>query len=171
MSNRQRLREDFERETGGYTWHPWRWLFGALGAGLAVYLLLVAVTAVTLPFRTAQGVAERVADPNNVIFQYEKFHNLCALIVARDGEIPVAQQALDDHVKATKGQPDPISRNADETARLRTDLTGLKQDRIDTAQKYNADSRKLTQELFKSRGLPWRIEAGVTPDCDGVGAP
>jgi hypothetical protein len=169
MSNRSKLREDFASETGGYQWRPWRWLFGAFGAMLAVYLMAVAFTAVTLPFRTAQGVAEKVADPDNVVFQYEKFHNMCALIAIRDGEIVVAQKALDDHIKATKGQPDPLSRNADETARLRTDLTGLQQDRIETAQRYNADSRKLTQNPFKAGGLPYRVDES-TPDCDGTPA-
>jgi hypothetical protein len=164
-SNRQRFREDFREETG-YEWHPWRWFFGAVAVFLVVYLTLIAFTAVTMPFRSALGVGERVSNPDNVIFQYEKFHDLCAGIAAKDQQRATAAKAAAAFDKRTAGKDDPLGRNAEESARLHQVADGILLARQQDAQRYNADSRKFTQNLFKSKGLPYRIDDGVTPNCD-----
>jgi hypothetical protein len=164
-SNRGKFSRDFREETG-YRFRPWRWFFSAAGVLLVVFLVLVACTAVTMPFRSALGVGERVSNPDNVIFQYEKFHNLCAGIAAKDQQYATATKAAKDHDARTSGKDDPLGRKADESARLHQVADGIKLARQQDAQTYNADSRKWTQNIFKSRGLPYRIDDGVTPDCD-----
>lgn len=161
--NQRKLRRDFEEETGGYTWHPWRWAAGAGAVVVGGYVLSAALGFAAVPFE----IGKKVTNADNVIFQYEKFHDACAGIVALDGQHKTATDAATAFDKRTSGKPDPLSRNADESARLHTDANGLLQARQGAAQQYNADSRKLTQSLFKSKGLPYRIEDGVTPSCDG----
>jgi hypothetical protein len=165
MSNKGKFSREFEKETG-YKFHPWRWLFGAVGIFLAIYLVLVACTAVTMPFSSALGIGKRVTNPDRVIFTYEHFHDLCAGIFSKDQQYGTAIAAAREFDKRTKDKPDPLGRNADESARLHQDADGIKYARQQDAQQYNADSRKWTQNLFKSRGLPYRID-DTTPMCDG----
>jgi hypothetical protein len=165
-SNRKKLREDFKEETG-YEWHPWRWAAGILGAVITVWLIFGLLDIVSLPFRTGHGVAKKISNPNNVIFTYEHFHDLCGGIVGLDQQYATAAKEAAAFDKRTDGKADPLGRNAEESARLHQDAAGIKLARQQQAQTYNADSRKFTQNHFKSSRLPYRIEDGVTPDCDG----
>lgn len=165
-SNRRKLREDFKEETG-YEWHPWRWAAGALGLIVGIWIVLGLLSVVALPFRSGHGVAKRIANPDHVIFTYEHFHDLCGSIVAFDQQYATAAKEAAAFDKRTAGKPDPLGRNAEESARLHQDAAGIKLARQQQAQTYNADSRKFTQNLFKSSRLPYRIEDGSTPDCDG----
>ena len=165
-SNRTKLREDFKQETG-YEWHPWRWIAGGVAAVLAIWIGLGILDMVSLPFRSGHGVAKRIANPDHVIWSYEHFHDLCGSIVSFDQQYATAEKEAADFDKHTAGKKDPLGRNADESARLHQDAAGIKYARQQQAQTYNADSRKFTQNLFKSSRLPYRIEDGVTPDCDG----
>lgn len=146
--------------------NPLRWVLPAVAAVIGVYLLLIACTAVTMPFRTAHGVAKRVTNPDKVIFEYEHFHDLCGGIAAKDQQYGTAIAAARDFDKRADGKPDPLGRNADESARLHQDAAGIKLARQQDAQTYNADSRKWTRNIFKSKGLPYRIDE-TTPLCDG----
>jgi hypothetical protein len=130
-----------------------------------VFLADQAIGWISQPARTAAGVRERVGDPDNALFQYEKFHNACAAIVAWDKQYETAQAAAKRHDKRTQGKPDPLGRNADESNRLHQVADGILLTRQQAAEQYNADSRKWTQDLFKSRSLPFRI-SDATPDCD-----
>lgn len=161
--NQRKFREDFREETGGYTWHPWRWTAGVVGVIAGGYVLSAALGFAAVPFE----IGKKVTNADNVIFQYEKFHDACGNIIALDQQFATADQAATDFDKRTSGKPDPLSRNADESARLHTDANGIRQARQGAAQQYNADSRKWTQNLFKSKALPFRIEDGITPSCDG----
>ncbi|MDF5756601.1 hypothetical protein [Spongiactinospora sp. TRM90649] len=149
--------------------HPWsitRWLLTMFGVIALISLLVWGLGWVTQPFRTAEGVREQVADPDNAIFQYEKFHDACARIVTLDQQQAAAKKAATEHDERSRDKPDPIGRNADESARLHQVADGLKFTRQAAAQQYNADSRKWTQDLFKGRSLPFRI-TDDTPACDG----
>lgn len=165
MSNRGKFSHDFHEGTG-YHFRPWRWLFGGVGVLLAFYLVLVACTAVAMPFGSALGIQKRVTNPDRVIFNYEHFHDLCGGIFAKDQQYATASNAAKTFDKRTDGKPDPLGRNADESARLHQVADGIRYARQQDAQTYNADSRKWTQNIFKSRGLPYRIDS-ETPMCDG----
>lgn len=162
-SNRQRLRDDFSAETGGYQWRPWRWALGLLGVVVLVILTIFVVRLVFTPL----SVAGKVTNPDKVIFDYERFHDLCAGIAAKDQQYETALGTAERHDKRTKGEDDPLGRNAAESARLHQVADGIRLARQQDAQAYNADSRKLTRAPFKARDLPYRIEDGVTPECDG----
>lgn len=165
-SNRERFRDDFREETGGYEWHPWRWFLGAIAVILATYFAALFIGAVTLPFRTAHGVTKKVTNPDNVIFQYEKFHDNCNSVRALDQQYSEAVKDADAYAREIKGQDDPLGQKAGEVARLRSVAQGIRNQRISVAEQYNADSRKLTQSPFKSHSLPYRIDPNQTPSCE-----
>ncbi|WP_433513701.1 hypothetical protein ACQP2T_60825 [Nonomuraea sp. CA-143628] len=158
------FREEFETETG-FRWKPWRWFFAIVGICLVVFLTIQVVGWTTQPARTAAGVRERVGNADNALFQYEKFHDACAAVVAWDKQHETARAAAERHDKRTQGKPDPLGRNADESNRLHQVADGILLTRQKAAEQYNADSRKWTQDLFKSKSLPSRI-GDVTPNCD-----
>lgn len=158
------IREDFEDETGA-RWQPLKWVLWAVAIVAVIALGFYLIGWFTQPLRTAAGVRERVGNADNAIFQYEKFHDLCGGIVAYDQQHATAKAAAEAHDKRTAGKDDPIGRNADESARLHQVADGILFARQQKAQQYNADSRKWTQDLFKSKSLPYRIDDS-TPDCD-----
>lgn len=158
------VREDFEKDTG-IRWHPVRWFLAAVAIGLVIWLIFQLVGWITQPARTAAGVREKVGNADNALFQYEKFHDACGAIVAFDQQHATAQASAEAFDKRTAGKPDPLGRNADESNRLHQVADGLLYARQSAAQRYNADSRKWTQDLFKSKSLPFRIDDS-TPDCD-----
>ena len=164
LSNRARFREDFESETGGYQWHPWRWFFGIVGIIVLIYGTTVVLGFATTPIK----IGQKVTDPDNVFFQYEKFHDLCGGIVAKDEQYVTAKAAADAYDKRTARKPDPVGEIAKESGRLHQVADGITIARQQDAQQYNADSRKWTQNHFKSKGLPYRIDNGVTPNCDNT---
>ncbi len=159
------FREEWEKETGA-KWRPWKWFFVVVGIGLVVWLVFVGIGWLTQPIRTASGVRERVGNADNALFQYEKFHDQCAAVATFDDQYATAQAAAEAHDKRTAGKSDPLGRNADESARLHQVADGIRLARQSAAQRYNADSRKWTQDLFKSRSLPYRIDE-APPACDG----
>ncbi|GAA1623862.1 hypothetical protein GCM10009733_020630 [Nonomuraea maheshkhaliensis] len=158
------FREEFEEEFG-FRWKPWRWLIAAIGVVLIIVLIAYVIGWITQPARTAAGVRERVGNADNALFQYEKFHDACAAIVASDKQYQTAKTAAESHDKRMQGKPDPLGRNADESSRLHQVADGFLYTRQKAAEQYNADSRKWTQDLFKSKSLPYRI-GDATPDCD-----
>ena len=162
-SNRQRWEEDFSEATGGYKWSPFKWLVGIFVAIVVLVLTGYVIKLIFVPV----GVAEKVVNPDNVVFQYEKFHDACASIVAKDKNYETAKAEAEAHDKRTEGKDDPLGRNANESQRLHQVASGIKMIRDQEAEQYNSDSRKHTQKIFKAKGLPYRIEPGETPNCDG----
>lgn len=156
------FRRDFYEETG-FHFRPLRWVAGFVGIALVAYVLLALAGIVGAPF----GVARKVTNPDRVIFAYEHFHDTCGAVVALDQQYKTALKTAEAFDKRTKDEDDPLGRNADESSRLHQDAAGIALARQEKAQQYNADSRKYTQAVFKQRSLPYRIEDGVTPSCDG----
>ncbi|SET52147.1 hypothetical protein [Nonomuraea wenchangensis] len=143
-----------------------KWFLGVIGAALATWLVVVLIGWLTQPVRTANGVRERVGDPDNVLYQYEHFHDLCASVAATDVKIAAKQGEIAAYDKRhPDGDPSDRFQAAPKRDRLDTELTGLQQFRADQAAKYNADSAKANRSLFKDRDLPAEI-GDDTPDCN-----
>lgn len=159
------FRQEFLEETG-HKWRPWRWFFAVVGIGLAVWLVFVGVGWLTQPVRTASTIREKTGNADNVLYQYEHFHDLCAGVAATDKKIA----AKDAEIKAyDKRHPDGDKSDAYQAApkrdRLDTELTGLTQNRADLVEQYNADSAKANRSMFKDRSLPERL-GDDTPTCN-----
>lgn len=145
---------------------PLRWAFAAAGAFLAIVVIVWLVGWLTQPLRTSAGVRERVANPDNVLYQYEHFHDLCAGVRAADQKITVKQDEIAAYDKRhPDGDDSDRFQAAPKRDRLDTELSGLKQHRTDLAEQYNADSAKANRSLFKGWSLPERID-DATPTCN-----
>lgn len=159
------IREDFEEETG-INWRPWRWVFTIVAVIAVIALAWGVVGWLTQPLRTANGVRERVGDPDNVLYQYEHFHDLCAAVVATDKKISAKETEIAAYDKRhPDGDKSDQFQAAPKRDRLDTELTGLQQFRAEQAEKYNADSAKANRSLFKDRSLPERL-GDDTPTCN-----
>ncbi len=143
-----------------------KWFFAIVGGGLAIWLGVEAIGWLTQPVRTASEVREKVGSADNVLYQYEHFHDLCAAVVATDKKIAAKQDEIDRYDKRhPEGDKSDQFQAAPKQDRLDTELTGLTQFRADQVETYNADSAKANRSLFKARSLPERI-GDDTPTCN-----
>ncbi|RBQ21553.1 hypothetical protein DP939_02255 [Spongiactinospora rosea] len=143
-----------------------RYLFAAVGVFLAVYVGLLLLGVATLPFRTAAGVAERVGDPDAVLYNYEHFFDLCADVRTADRQIADKEVEIAAYERRKPdGEPGDRFQAAPKGERLATELAGLREHRADLAETYNADSAKASRNVFKPGTLPKRI-GDTTPTCN-----
>lgn len=116
--------------------------------GLVVLFYLgVALNLVMLPGR----VVNKVATPENVIFNYEYFHQQYQDIQATAIKIKTAYDATQMSWLAEE-QKSTYMTNYIGTQNFMATLVG----------DYNAKSKMLTRKLFKDRQLPYQIEVTVT---------
>lgn len=159
------IREDFEEDTG-VRFRPWRWFFVALAVLLVIAGVFYGIRWFTQPLRTAEGVRERVGNADNVLYQYEHFHDLCGGVRAIDSKISAKEREIADYDKRhPNGDNGDQFQAAPKRDRLGTELTGLTQQRADQVEQYNADSAKTNRSLFKDRSLPGRL-SDETPTCN-----
>jgi hypothetical protein len=143
-----------------------RWWFAILGTIVAVWLGFVLVGWITQPVRTASEVREKVGNADNVINTYEGFHDLCASVRAIDKKIADKQDEIAAYDRRhPDGDPSDRYQAAPKRDRLDTELAGLKSQRADLAEDYNADSAKANKSLFKDGRLPERLD-DTTPTCN-----
>jgi hypothetical protein len=116
--------------------------------------------------RAAQ-VAERVTNPDRLIATYEGYYDKCTSVVKLDADAKAAQAELAAWEKAYSPEDDPFRLEAQEGARLRTNVQGIEQRRREVAAEFNSQSLQITRlnGLTKGDDLPTKIEEGVTPTC------
>ena len=95
------------------------------------------------------GVANRVADPDNIIHGQEWFHQANENISARVSQIESSKTL-------SEGVTDPA-----ELQRLRIELAGQQQSCRQLVADYNANGEKVTMGLFKGWSLPQSIDNSV----------
>lgn len=99
---------------------------------------------------TAPGrVINKTLETNNIIFNYERFFNVNANYKSR-----VAQ--IEEYRPLIAGETDPA-----EKARLRTELSAMKQSCRELANGYNADAGKMNRSLFRDRDLPEQLDVAA----------
>ena len=128
-------------------------LFAGIGlVGIALGVI------VQIPQIGACGVARRTFDADNIIFNYEQFHDVA--------EQHKAQLA---HIDTHRGliETAMAEQDRDELRRLRMELAALESSCRTLASEYNADSQKINRTLFKSNNLPHKLDLiackGTTP--------
>ncbi|MEO3856115.1 hypothetical protein [Acrocarpospora sp. B8E8] len=158
-------RDAFEEDTE-VRFQPLKWLLWIFAVVALLGILGYGIAWFTQPFRTAAAVREKVGTAENVLHQYEHFHDLCAGVAATDDKITIKQGQIDAYNKA---RPDGDESDKFQTApkidRLNTELTALQNQRADAVAKYNADSAKHNRALFKDASLPYRLD-DTTPTCN-----
>lgn len=94
-------------------------------------------------YKQTEGSDYRIAN-------YERFKNDCNAIVATEGKIATAQEAVDNEVK---GEVDSFREQ-----QLSQNLQALENVRLEQISQYNADaSKNETRAKFKDAGLPESI--------------
>jgi hypothetical protein len=122
----------------------------ALGAvGLVGRLACAPVKVAHKALDSAEGVLDRTIAPDNVIHNYEWFHDASRAVAARAAQI-AAHRSLAGEVT------DPAERQ-----RMRVEIAGMQQTCRDLAAQYNANTAKVNRDLFRGRTAPASINPAV----------
>jgi primase-polymerase (primpol)-like protein len=129
---------------------------------LAIVVLLAAggLTrwACNVVVNSGKGVVEQTLTPENVIFNYEYFHDQYQAYIKLNNMLETAIEQEDNFLKISG---DVISKWTDaevfEWQRLQSHITGIKNQIDECASKYNAASSKLNVKIFKDKNLPYRL--------------
>lgn len=138
-------RDDFRAAQRDYYWTLPRIAAGLIVGGIVLGTATFGLNLLSQPAR----IVSKTFDADNVLLNYEKFHDVNANYLAR-----LAQ------VKQFKGLL-AAETDAQERQRLRIDMTAQQASCRDLARKYNADAEKLNKGLFRSRDLPETLLAGA----------
>lgn len=121
----------------------------ALGAGIRI---------IFFPARQAAKIVERTLDGDNVIYNYEWFHDTYEDIQALDRKIEVAREARDKANELYGPVGEWSFDQNQEYSRLASVLQGLVSQRADVAADYNAHARMVNRSIFKDGSLPDYID-------------
>lgn len=111
--------------------------------GLAALLVAVNVISTVTSVATAPGrVVQQTMETNNIITNYEWFHQAHAAYLTRVSQI---QRHKAFYAEET---------NADEKRRLRIELVGMQQSCRELATTYNARSTMTNRSIFRGREAP-----------------
>ena len=138
---------DFKIETKSESSTILKLFAGLLGIMLAVGLI------VELGGMGMCGVARRTLDADNIIFNYEQFHDVSQQFKARTADIATHAEL----VATAKAEGDKV-----ELRRLRMEFAALRSSCRSMASEYNADSEKINRAIFKSNSLPHTLSLS---DC------
>lgn len=121
-----------------------KWKFAGVAALLLVGLPVGCsmISTVNTVATTPGRVVSKTMQTDNVIMNYERFHDLKANYDARLAQVTETADAM-----ATE-------QDADERRRLRTELSAQRASCRALATGYNADSVKINRNLFKGASLP-----------------
>lgn len=137
-------RKDYrEAEREAYWTLPRVLVFGVVGmAALGAAVLVARV--ISLP----SAVVTRTLQPDNVITRYEWFYDSFGVFKSRVAQIRHNEKQITDETDAR------------EKSRMRIDLNAIRQSCRDLANKYNANSTKINQGIFRGRDAPEMLNAG-----------
>ena len=115
------------------------WWAGLISVGVVV--CSIASVGVNL-INTPASVVSKTIDTNNIINKYEWYYDASAQYTARLAQVKAHARILAEES------------NQAEKSRIRIELSGMQQSCRDLATKYNANSEKANQSIFKSSSLP-----------------
>lgn len=122
-----------------------------VGIGIGIYALVYS----TADVRGRIALHNQQRSATALQFSYEYFHNTCHTVLAENQNIGELQHQIDGLKKDTSS--DPFGQRGGQVLTLNTDLTGLEQQRDQTAQDYNAKTHEFTLNFMKSKDLPYEI--------------
>ncbi len=103
-------------------------------------------------------IIQKTVDADNILYNYEYFKQTYRDVLATDSKIISAQQDL-DNFKLDAGERDRWTfEDKNESSRLTSVLTGLKNYRQDVVAQYNARAKMLNRKLFMGKDVPPEIE-------------
>ena len=115
---------------------------GMIAIGVGIFT----VNIITQPMRTASGIMNKTLSADNVITNYEWFHNANGQYLSRVNQIKVSKTNMKDETDKPEQQ------------RIRIDLNAQQQSCRDLATRYNANSEKINVSIFKGWSLPSTLD-------------
>lgn len=106
------------------------------------------VTVATAP----AAIVSKTFDPNNVIHNYEWFHDTNGAFKARVNQVKAHRQLV---------QSEPAGK---ERSRLSIELAGMQQSCRELAERYNANAQKTNRSIFMGREAPESLNPNL---CEG----
>jgi hypothetical protein len=131
--------------------------FGIIMIAFVVILSGWLLRIVLFPAEQATRVYEKTLDADNVIYNYEYFKQAVEDISAIDRKIVTAQNAIEQFNLNAGSREKWDFRDKEESARLATNLTGLKNVREDMVATYNGRARMANRSIFM-KGVPSSID-------------
>lgn len=130
-----------------------------IGSSLVIAIIGItlvggAVWLVSTPFRTASGIIQRTADPDNVIQNYEWFKRQVQDVKAFDAKIALASLSVEAFEKSAGSRDKWTFEDKQEHARLNSVVLGLESQRASMVAEYNARTQMANRALFKTSDLP-----------------
>lgn len=129
-------------------------ILGSIGAIVAIVVLII--------LGKSCAVADKVTDPDRIIYTYEWFFNTYASIQSFQSQAEIAGKAV-ENFKTDHADNLNSYANSTELSRLRAVEQGLHNHLVATINNYNANAKNITRGLFKD----WRLPAEVILNPDG----
>jgi hypothetical protein len=140
-------RKDFREAQSEYYWSMPRVAFG-----LFIGLIVLGGVGWFANLAMQPGrIVSKTLDADNVISNYEWFHDANGNYLARVSQIKQFK-AL------STGEADPQERS-----RLRIEMAAIEQSCRDLSRRYNANAAKMNRGIFRERSLPDQLNSG---DCE-----
>jgi len=127
---------------------------------LPIWFAIVLISGIAWIIRVASapaGVVERVADPDNAIYNLEWFRTQYHQITATKAQIMVAHEQLEAFVQSNGPLINYNYNQKQEFDRLNANVSGLKQFCLTTAADYNAHAEMITRRLYQGNDLPKEV--------------
>jgi len=131
-----------------------RFILWVIGLSLLIGAGFWVIDLVTTPAQTAKDVIKKTLDANNVIQNYEWFKQQYNDYQAINTKINDADSAVVRFKREAGERSKWTMEDKNESSRLQSISDGLRFQRADIAGKYNAQSKMLNRELFKTSDLP-----------------
>jgi hypothetical protein len=138
---------------------------GPISFGVRIILIVITLAVVIgvarfilMPVTQAAKVVEKTLDADNVIYNYEYFKQAYQDIGAIDKKIVTAQAAINEFSESAGSREKWDSRDKEESARLKTNLTGLQNVRNDMVATYNARAMMVNRSIFMGKDVPASVE-------------
>lgn len=134
-----------------------RFLFWVIGIGFLITIVVVGIRTVLLPAKTAADVIEKTLDANNVLANYEWFKTQYNDWEAIKSKVQQAENSVAIFKTDAGERSNWTFEDKQESARLQSIADGLRYQKEDIEAKYNARSKMLNRNLFKTNDLPYEL--------------
>jgi len=133
----------------------------AFGIGVLLVVFMLAMGVVNfgcsvfdMGVNSAQDVAKKTLDADNVLHNYEWFKQQNDDFIAVNRKIMQAKKALADFEGSAGNRATWTYSDKDNQARLQANVTGIQAQADDIIATYNARSKMQNRALFKDKNLP-----------------
>lgn len=151
----ENFRQDAREVAGAARYGIW---LGFTRVVIPVLLLIgitsVAVWAISHPFQ----VADKVTDPDRMIYTYERFHDLHERIKATEAKIAIKELQIRAFMADLPENWRDNTGLSREHNMLQVELAGLRENRLNQVAEYNALAAKATRGFLRDGGLPERMD-------------